>query len=672
MNNINIKTIIISLLAPLFMVACNDDDSAFSGNDNHIASFQLKQGENTFYAAISQDKLTVTVPANLSLQGATATIIISELASISPDPSSITDWDNEQTFTVTSYNGNKQTYIYNVAHNAVSKDGDVALLTQADVDAFAALELSELDGSLTIGAATGQDSIYSLKGLEKLKQVKYDLIINPTYAGSDLEGLENLELIGSLQIMRNKKLKNVTLPKLQAIMLGLTINEGGLETLQFPELLKVDNEISLMNLDSLLVMEFPKLKSVVNNVTLQAGWNINKLQKIHFPALEKIGGKLDITNWKEVTETAFPNLLNVRELNISSLNKLEKMEFPSLEKVEGKMYFAVTNENITAVDFSSLTAINGDFTLPDFPKITTSDWVKSLATVSGKLQIYDSQVTSLKDIMPALAEAEELIVSYAPNLSEVDLTRLKVGSLAFEGTSNPKKIIANETCETKLSFRYAVIEKVPDLSGIKHLGGLVISGCNAITEVELNEIESVADDLIFEYCFGFKNLKMPALKEVGAKFFLNGNFATEFDFPLLEKVGVFLYNAQGRQDALVPVDLSFPSLTRSEGYFNVLTSGNGSIVSNLSFPKLAYVGDYFQLSAFTNPENNYIKDLDTFSALTYIGGNVTIEGQRALTSFEGLKNTLEKVLEGESLWTVRNNAYNPTVDDLKAGKWKQP
>lgn len=672
MNNINIKTIIISLLAPLFMVACNDDDSAFSGNDNHIASFQLKQGENTFYAAISQDKLTVTVPANLSLQGATATIIISELASISPDPSSITDWDNEQTFTVTSYNGNKQTYIYNVAHNAVSKDGDVALLTQADVDAFAALELSELDGSLTIGAATGQDSIYSLKGLEKLKQVKYDLIINPTYAGSDLEGLENLELIGSLQIMRNKKLKNVTLPKLQAIMLGLTINEGGLETLQFPELLKVDNEISLMNLDSLLVMEFPKLKSVVNNVTLQAGWNINKLHKIHFPALEKIGGKLDITNWKEVTETAFPNLLNVRELNISSLNKLEKMEFPSLEKVEGKMYFAVTNENITAVDFSSLTAINGDFTLPDFPKITTSDWIKSLATVSGKLQIYDSQVTSLKDILPALAEAEELIVSYAPNLSEVDLTRLKVGSLAFEGTSNPKKIIANETCETKLSFRYAVIEKVPDLSGIKHLGGLVISGCNAITEVELNEIESVADDLIFEYCFGFKNLKMPALKEVGAKFFLNGNFATEFDFPLLEKVGVFLYNAQGRQDALVPVDLSFPSLTRSEGYFNVLTSGNGSIVSNLSFPKLAYVGDYFQLSAFTNPENNYIKDLDTFSALTYIGGNVTIEGQRALTSFEGLKNTLEKVLEGESLWTVRNNAYNPTVDDLKAGKWKQP
>ncbi len=672
MNNINIKTIIISLLAPLFMVTCNDDDSAFSGNDNHIASFQLKQGENTFYAAISQDKLTVTVPANLSLQGATATIIISELASISPDPSSITDWDNEQTFTVTSYNGNKQTYIYNVAHNAVSKDGDVALLTQADVDAFAALELSELDGSLTIGAATGQDSIYSLKGLEKLKQVKYDLIINPTYAGSDLEGLENLELIGSLQIMRNKKLKNVTLPKLQAIMLGLTINEGGLETLQFPELLKVDNEISLMNLDSLLVMEFPKLKSVVNNVTLQAGWNINKLQKIHFPALEKIGGKLDITNWKEVTETAFPNLLNVRELNISSLNKLEKMEFPSLEKVEGKMYFAVTNENITAVDFSSLTAINGDFTLPDFPKITTSDWIKSLATVSGKLQIYDSQVTSLKDILPALAEAEELIVSYAPNLSEVDLTRLKVGSLAFEGTSNPKKIIANETCETKLSFRYAVIEKVPDLSGIKHLGGLVISGCNAITEVELNEIESVADDLIFEYCFGFKNLKMPALKEVGAKFFLNGNFATEFDFPLLEKVGVFLYNAQGRQDALVPVDLSFPSLTRSEGYFNVLTSGNGSIVSNLSFPKLAYVGDYFQLSAFTNPENNYIKDLDTFSALTYIGGNVTIEGQRALTSFEGLKNTLEKVLEGESLWTVRNNAYNPTVDDLKAGKWKQP
>jgi len=668
MNNINIKTIIITLLAALFMIACNDHDSAFSGNDNNIVSFQLKQGEQSFHAAISEGNMVVTVPENLSLEGATATVTISELATISPDPSSITDWDNEQTFTVTSYNGNKQSYTYSVAHNAVAKDGDVVLLTQADVDAFATLGLSELNGSLTIGAATGQDSIYSLEGLEKLGKVKYDLIIHPTYAGADLAGLENLELIGSLQIDQNKKLKTVAFPKLQAIMLGLIIKQSRLETIQFPELLKVDNEISFMNLDSLLVMEFPKLKSVVDNVTLQAGWNTNKLKVIDFPALEKIGGKLDITNWKEITATAFPELLSVRELNIASVSKLEKIEFPSLEKIETRLNLSVTDDNITTIDFSSLTAIGGDFSFPGFPKITSSDWIKSLATVGGKLQVFNNEATSLSDILPALAEVGELTLNNLPNVPELDLTKLKVGKLIFQGTSNPVKIIAGETCETEIALWYLTINKLPDLSGIKHLKGLHISGCNNIATVELNEIESVQNDLIFEYGSNCRSYKMPALKEVGARFMFNNQFGIEFDFPLLEKVGSFSYYSQGQP---TPVDLSFPSLTRSETYFVIQTSGNSSIVANISFPQLAYVGDYFQLIAYSNPENNYIKDLDTFSALTYIGGNVTIQAQKALTSFEGLKNALGKVLEGESTWTVRNNAYNPTIDDLKAGKWKQ-
>ena len=117
----------ISLLA-----GCDDEDSAFSGSENYITSFSLKlQDGKTYAATITEDELTLSVPEGVSVQGAKAEVLCSELATITPDPSNITDWEGNQTLTVTSYNGKERTYHYSLSRTLIVGEGDVLLETAA-------------------------------------------------------------------------------------------------------------------------------------------------------------------------------------------------------------------------------------------------------------------------------------------------------------------------------------------------------------------------------------------------------------------------------------------------------------------------------------------------------------------------------------------------------------
>jgi hypothetical protein len=199
----NYKTVLrlLPIIAFAFVACTENEADPFSGKDNYIAAFSLTQGNTVFDAAIAGDVITVTVPEGLSLNNAKATVKLSENASIYPDPAKITAWDDEALFAVTAYNGAKATYKYTVARSGVAREGTVVLETQADVDAFGQLGITFIDGNLTVGRAAGTDSITSLAPLAGLKEVAYSLTLNPTYAGTGLEGLENLERVGgTLQV----------------------------------------------------------------------------------------------------------------------------------------------------------------------------------------------------------------------------------------------------------------------------------------------------------------------------------------------------------------------------------------------------------------------------------------------------------------------------------------
>ena len=80
------------MLAIVLLGSCKKD-SLFKGTDNNITAFELNQGDVVLKGAISQNNIVITAPENMVLTGATPKVLLSEKASIQPDPASISNWD---------------------------------------------------------------------------------------------------------------------------------------------------------------------------------------------------------------------------------------------------------------------------------------------------------------------------------------------------------------------------------------------------------------------------------------------------------------------------------------------------------------------------------------------------------------------------------------------------
>jgi hypothetical protein len=345
-----IKTCLLWILTAAFVVGCNKDESPFAGTDNHIAAFTLVKDGITLKGAVSPDAIVLTAPECFSLAGATAHVTLSENATIAPDPVTTTDWEAAQTFTVTAYNGTQHTYNYRLERRLVSHDGDVTLLTQADVDAFVAeLEGSQINGSLTVGAATGADSVYSLAGLEQLKVIIGGIIINATYAGEDLTVFEQLEKTGEL-VIRSKLLKTVSFPKLSAIHADLNLDQATkIGTLNFPELVTIDKGLRIYYVDSLETLHFPKLQKVRESVTVQGrSSGTQKLQAVRFPELTTVGGTFTSSYLSKTESVAVPKLESVAALTLSNCAALTEMDFRALQSAG--TYYANGLTNVAEID----------------------------------------------------------------------------------------------------------------------------------------------------------------------------------------------------------------------------------------------------------------------------------------------------------------------------------
>lgn len=286
MRLINIKAALFLLCGLVFAVGCDDDDSDFKGRDNYITSFCLVKGETTLTASILDDSLKIVVPEDFSFDGMRPEFSVSENATISPDPSTITDWDGEHRFMVTSYAGkHDREYVYSVEKSAVVRVGNVTLLTQADVDAFGEAMISEIDGNLTIGQTDGEDVIETLEPLNHLRKIKHNLTINPTYESEEIIGLENLEEVSAIVVDANTPLKKLCLPKLKRIYLDFKFSGiGQLEEIDFPELESIEGGMDVSSMFALISVKLPKLQSV-SSLTINY---CTSLESISVPVLEEV------------------------------------------------------------------------------------------------------------------------------------------------------------------------------------------------------------------------------------------------------------------------------------------------------------------------------------------------------------------------------------------------
>lgn len=680
------KKVLLGLCLATAFTACSDDDSDFVGTDNSVTAFTLSLNGQSYKAYVSDNEIVVAVPEGVSLNGANAVVKLSENAVISPDPAGITAWDEEYSFTVKAYNEVTRSYTYRLVYTPVVSEGNIVLGTQAAVDAFAASGVSVVEGSLTIGVSGSEDTIRDLSGLSKLKEVTYTLSVSSNYAGTDLSGLSKLVKVGRLSIGNNPAFTGVNLPALTRVGQGVSIESPYIVQVSLPELEFVGEGFT-MGCDSLKSMNFASLESVGGDLTLKGvsgyrGENL-KITKLDFPMLKTIGGKLDLENWSNVNQISFPELISCGDFYMYTFPMLTQVEFPKLQRCEEKVYMISLSEltdvafpklewvknveirlcsKVAKLDMSSLKEVGEKLDLQDLA-ITDLSGLRSLEKVGTKFNLQGmSKVTSL-DGLTALKSAGEWQIYNLPGVSEIDVRGLELGTLSLQGsTMIDTKVVGDRVFSGVLALNDASNSQVtmPKLEGIEVLGGFSLSA-QSLTTFEWAGIKEITGKIEFSSVNAATRFYMPDLEKVGTLKFSYMNRMQSVELPKLVSVEKDV-EWQVTSSAMTKVEL--PELASVGGNFTLQLGTNP--VSVVNMPKLTTIGGELKLPGSNWSKNNSLTSLDGFAALTSVG-KVTIQYHSALVSFAGLKNVVGALEDGQ--WTVSGNGYNPSLADMKAGKY---
>lgn len=697
MNTFYIKSFLAGICFVLLLTGCHDDDDLFQGHDNFIITFKLEQDGATYNASFYGDSIIVTVPENLSLSGATVTYTLSEQASIIPDPAAVTEWDEEMLFTVTSWNGMRKTYRYTVNRNSIDAEGTIVLSTQEEVDAFGELDITSIGGSLIIGRKAGTDSINSLSALYRLKKVAYSVIIYPTYAGSEFVGFDALEAVGGeINIESNKNLKQIEFPSLETVG-GISVKSDSITAVKFPELVTVMNGLTVDC--PLSTADLTNLKSVGGQLSLLHSYNKGEITEISLPALKE-AGSLNIARFTKAVKLELPELETTGDFYMLSLgslkyiycpnlqqingtltvpdgNPLTELSFPKLEQADGLKIYGT---QMLILEFPLLREVTNDLYLQFLP-IANLDGFESLVSVGGTFTINRfSKLTSFS-APPKLAHLGKLSFNYYDTTppEEINIKGLDVGELALGGATliNVKVIGDDEfagtlTIETSSlpSGKTAVFPTLEGFSTVDSLsfGGYVYSSMPVVNVTGIKKIKKG-----FHLPNGNENqFFMPDLEEVGGDFIINHlNQVTDetVEFPHLK---IIAGNFDVQVLSTYTSTLAFPVLEEVGGYFKLSTGYNTRSLTSALFPSLKTIGGTMNLYAYSGSSsyvNTKMTGLDGFSALTNVN-SIEITKQSVLVSYEGLKNALSSFTP--SGWSVSDNAYNPTYEELAAGQWTKP
>lgn len=659
------------------LTSCEDDDSLFSGNENYITSFRLVQQGDSYAGIIKGDSLILSIPENLSLEGAIMEILCSENARISPDPGEVEDWGKLQNFTVTAYNNTQRVYKYIVRRTLTGSEGDVRLTSVEDLEAFAAQGINKVNGNLVIGKEEGtvkEDSLTSLAALASLKEVVGTVTINPTYAGTSFAGLENLEQVGGLvmgRVIQNatiglRWIREIELPNLKKVASELTFRADTVETLSLPALEKVGRNLSIQIKD-VKDIDFSALSVIGENLSMKVNGVLNAPEKLSFPKLSLIGNQLALSNVYRVKELAFPELKSATAIKLEQMNAVETLDFTQLEQVADYFELWWTHQ-VKEMNFPSVKSLGGFkiYYIQNLEKVS----LESLTEVGLRGFSIDASDKIQELSLPALTRVKGDFVLTRMAITEVSSLRaLKEVDGNFDFSSMSALTVFD-------GFPNLTINGIPGISfsGIEEVQNVSVSNMPAtITgRVEYNfpglkKIGTLSVSQAYGASLGV--LRFPDLTEISGKLTLSEGFGQKVqptEFPVLRIVNNMTYT--GICDAL-----RFPALEEVTGELNIKTSYvNGSLVSMLQeiyTPVLKKVGILVLTTYSKNQDswcNNVLTNLDCFRALENVGV-INIEYQLGLVSFKGLEKAIGGLTDDTS-WVVGHNAYNPTFEQAKNGE----
>lgn len=649
--------IIIALFALIIsFCSCSKDDMPFEGKDNYISLFQLKVDGLVYKALITDNKVDIEMTENIDLTNATVKYSISELSTITPDPKTITNWENPIEFIVSSYNKDEEkTYHFSIIKKEMVNDGDIELLSQADADAFASTGATKIDGNLIIG------DVKNLEVLNKITEVSKTIIIKDSCHLENFNVLTHLKKAGNIYFgtkntpfapsqefnisfeslvdvgeicINTAKVKTIAFPDLKNAY-NININSNTVDSLNFSSLDKVYGDICIQskNNEKLTSINFNKLQSVLGSITF------NKLyttKQIDLSQLETIGGSLSVLKLKVVTNMNLSKLTSVdNTLEFINLDKLKSLNIPKLAQVGS---FKIKG--------GWGTEVIEDIKLPELIK------VNKVISISHVL----SQTLSF----PKLATiGEKLEIGYATSITSIDISNLTA-------------------CKTI------------DISGIKKVTNLNLS---AIANLETVEIVSahILEDFILPQTIKTLTLnggslatnfpKIKGLETISGKFKITNYKLPKISVSSVKEIGTFLQNSASGQ-----TDLEFPNLENIEKLELSLTDlisfrapnlkkidkldlSNMWALKNIELPLLTEITTELKIkgAGWAGAANRcLILDLNAFELLSTVG-TVDISNCGNLIDFSGLKNAIPSITKEN--WKVENCKYSPTYQNMLDGEY---
>ena len=695
------KTYFLPMLLSLFFLgACDKNDEIVpeDADENFITSVVMTVDGKSYTADIADNTVTITVPYTVSLNNAEVEFKYTTSATIIPDPETVTDWDNERTFRVTSYNGDAREYTYKVVKSEIESDGDVELKTTEEVASFAATKTTVVKGNLIIGSdAEEAEKITDISALASLKEVTGNIVIRNSYNGADLTGLDNIVSAGGLQVgstdvaSKATELHMISMKALETLSGDISVYNDQVTYVLFEKLATIEGSV-MFNAPSLQSFGFPVLTTVGQDLNIQGLNEENKaagtIATLELPELTSVGGVLAVNNLAKLTSMNFLKLKETGGLNFHTVPvMLETINLPEIETVNGSIIMEANMEAPPTGSFvpqrndvllafggmDKLTTVKGqikikNFTalkqLPDWSKITTlgSITLDYLEDVNGTLMLPNARFETFGETAPQIEIISKMLltkIETAEDLSNVNFVVKQIQNFVFPEI-NFKSI--NDFTYTPTSVK----DNPVIIPTIQHVhGNLEMEGNITNQNVEFPDLE-IIDGYGYIQKFETGSVTMSALKEVGGQFYISG-YPNGCDLPLLSKVCCSaspVYYEEGEGSLAITLQgksLVLPELLHvgGEGLFVNRATG-------ITCDKLQTIDGALQIKSATSlsQETFSMKKLETLHGVVF-------DGLTKFTDYTFFGKFIENGMITEENWSVTKCGYNPDFQDMKDKKYTQ-
>ena len=695
------KTYFLPMLLSLFFLgACDKNDEIVpeDADENFITSVVMTVDGKSYTADIADNTVTITVPYTVSLNNAEVEFKYTTSATIIPDPETVTDWNNERTFRVTSYNGNAREYAYKVVKSEIESDGDVELKTTEEVASFAATKTTVVKGNLIIGSdAEKAEKITDISALASLKEVTGNIVIRNSYNGADLTGLDNIVSAGGLQVgstdvaSKATELHMISMKALETLSGDISVYNDQVTYVLFEKLATIEGSV-MFNAPSLQSFGFPVLTTVGQDLNIQGLNEENKaagtIATLELPELTSVGGVLAVNNLAKLTSMNFLKLKETGGLNFHTVPvMLETINLPEIETVNGSIIMEANMEAPPTGSFvpqrndvllafggmDKLTTVKGqikikNFTalkqLPDWSKITTlgSITLDYLEDVNGTLMLPNARFETFGETAPQIEIISKMLltkIETAEDLSNVNFVVKQIQNFVFPEI-NFKSI--NDFTYTPTSVK----DNPVIIPTIQHVhGNLEMEGNITNQNVEFPDLE-IIDGYGYIQKFETGSVTMSALKEVGGQFYISG-YPNGCDLPLLSKVCCSaspVYYEEGEGSLAITLQgksLVLPELLHvgGEGLFVNRATG-------ITCDKLQTIDGALQIKSATSlsQETFSMKKLETLHGVVF-------DGLTKFTDYTFFGKFIENGMITEENWSVTKCGYNPDFQDMKDKKYTQ-